>query len=176
MNPVRHSGIPKLLGTNVKRVVKMKMSNGVKVIIHTDGGSRGNPGPAAIGVILTEEKGRVIKEYAQKIGRATNNEAEYEAVIFALQKAKLLFGKQKAKSMELEVRTDSEFIAKQLNGEYKILDRRIEQLFLKVWNLKIDFGKALFKHIPRSENKEADKLVNRALDYKGERSTGLPGI
>lgn len=148
----------------------------MKIIIYTDGGSRGNPGPAAIGLIFTDEKGRVLKEYAQKIGRATNNEAEYEAVIFALQKAKLLFGKKKAKNMEVEVKVDSEFVAKQLNAQYKILDRKIEQLFLKTWNLKIDFGKVVFKHIPRSENREADKLVNRALDYKGERGVTLPGI
>ena len=148
----------------------------MKIIIYTDGGSRGNPGPAAIGVIFTDEKGRVLKEYAQKIGRATNNEVEYEAVIFALQKAKLLFGKKKAKNMEVEVKMDSEFVAKQLNAQYKILDRKIEQLFLKTWNLKIDFGKVAFKHISRSENREADKLVNRALDYKGERGVTLPGI
>lgn len=148
----------------------------MKIIIHTDGGSRGNPGPAAIGVILTNTKGKVLKEYAQKIGRATNNEAEYEAVIFALQKAKLLFGKRKSKDMEIEARVDSELIVKQLNGEYKVLDRKIEQLFLKVWNLKIDFKQVIFKHISRSENKEADKLVNRALDYKGEKESGLPGI
>ena len=148
----------------------------MKIIIYTDGGSRGNPGPAAIGVIFTDEKGKVLKEYAQKIGRATNNEVEYEAVIFALQKAKLLFGKKKAKNMEVEVKMDSEFVAKQLNAQYKILDRKIEQLFLKTWNLKIDFGKIIFKHIPRSENREADKLVNRALDYKGERGFSLPGL
>lgn len=148
----------------------------MKIIIYTDGGSRGNPGPAAIGVIFTDEKGKVIKEYAQKIGRATNNEAEYEAVIFALQKAKLLFGSKRAKAMELEVKMDSEFVAHQLNGQYKILDRKIEQLFLKTWNLKIDFGKVVFKYIPRSENREADKLVNRTLDYRGERGMGLPGI
>jgi len=148
----------------------------MKRIIYTDGGSRGNPGPAAIGVIFTDEKGKVIKEYGQKIGRATNNEAEYEAVIFALQKAKALFGKQKAKNMEMEIRTDSEFISKQLNGQYKILDRKIEGLFLQTWNLKIDFGKVIFKYIPRSENREADKLVNRAFEYKGDRGMGLPGI
>ena len=72
----------------------------MKIIIYTDGGSRGNPGPAAIGVIFTEEKGKVIKEYAQKIGRATNNEAEYEAVIFGLQKAKLLLAEKKQKQWE----------------------------------------------------------------------------
>ncbi len=148
----------------------------MKVIIYTDGGSRGNPGPAGIGVIFTDEKGKVIKEYGQKIGRATNNEAEYEAVIFALQKAKLLFGNKKAKTMEIEIRTDSEFLAKQLNGQYKILDSSIEQLFLKTWNLKIDFGRVVFKYIPRSENREADKLVNRALNYREERGMGLPGI
>jgi ribonuclease HI len=147
----------------------------MKTIICCDGGSRGNPGPAAIGVILTEEKGKVIKEYAEKIGRATNNEAEYESLIFALQKAKLLFGGKKAKTMEIEIRTDSEFVVKQMNGKYKILDRKIEQLFLKTWNLKIDFGEVKFVHVPREKNWEADKLVNKALDSKRV-SEGLPGI
>lgn len=148
----------------------------MKIIIYTDGGSRGNPGPSAIGVIFTDEKGKVIKEYAEKIGRATNNEAEYEAVIFALQKAKLLFGKRKTKTMEVEVRLDSEFVAKQLNGNYKILDRKIEQLFLKTWNLKIDFGKVKFLHILRSNNIEADRLVNRALGSKSKKAQGFLGI
>lgn len=147
----------------------------MKIIIYCDGGSRGNPGPAAIGVILTNEKGKVIKEYAEKIGRATNNEAEYEAVIFGLQKAKLLFGRRKIKTMEIEVRMDSEFVIKQLNGKYKILDRRIEQLFLKTWNLKVDFGEVKFIYISRNENIEADRLVNRALGSK-RISEGLPGI
>jgi ribonuclease HI len=148
----------------------------MKIIINCDGGSRGNPGPAGIGVIFSDEKGRVIKEYAEKIGRATNNEAEYEAVIFALQKAKLLFGSKKAKTMEIEIRTDSEFLAKQMNGKYKILDRRIEQLFLKVWNLKIDFNKVTFIYIPRHENADTDRLVNKALDSKEKEVSGLPGI
>ena len=147
----------------------------MKTIIYCDGGSRGNPGPGAIGVILTDEKGKVIKEYAEKIGRATNNEAEYESLIFALQKAKLLFGGKKAKEMELEIRMDSEFVIRQLNGKYKILDRRIEQLFLKTWNLKVDFGEVKFTHISRNENMEADKLVNQALGSK-KATQGLPGI
>lgn len=138
----------------------------MKIVIYTDGGSRGNPGPAAIGVIFTDEKGKILKEYAEKIGRATNNEAEYEAVIFALLKAKLLFGKRKIKTMDIEVKMDSQFVAKQLNGEYKILDRKIEQLFLKAWNLKVDFGKVKFTYIPRNKNIEADKLVNQALGSK----------
>ena len=145
----------------------------MKIVIYTDGGSRGNPGPAAIGVIFTDEKGKVIKEYAEKIGRATNNEAEYEAVIFALQKAKLLFGKRKIKTMEVEVKLDSEFVAKQLNGKYKILDRRIEQLFLKTWNLKIEFEKVKFIHILRNKNIEADRLVNQALGSKTKKVQGF---
>ncbi|MBU4285253.1 ribonuclease HI family protein [Patescibacteria group bacterium] len=148
----------------------------MKIMIYTDGGSRGNPGPGAIGVIFSDEKGKIIKEYAEKIGRATNNEAEYEAVIFALQKAKLLFGKKQAKEMDLELRTDSELIFKQMNGKYKILDRKIEQLFLKTWNLKIDFGNVKFVYIPRNNNTEADRLVNRALDSKTKEDNGLPGI
>jgi len=146
----------------------------MKIVIYTDGGSRGNPGPAAIGVILTDEKGKMIKEYAEKIGRTTNNEAEYEAVIFALQKAKLLFGKRKIKTMEVEVKMDSEFVTKQLNNEYKILDRKIEQLFLKTWNLKVDFNKVKFTHIPRNKNLEADRLVNQALGSK-KKMLGLFG-
>ena len=138
----------------------------MKIIIYTDGGSRGNPGLAAIGVILTNEKGNMIKEYAEKIGRTTNNEAEYEAVIFGLQKAKLIFGGKKAKEMQIEMKMDSELVAKQLNGKYKILDRKIEQLFLKIWNLKIDFGEVKFTYIPREKNTEADKLVNKALGSK----------
>jgi ribonuclease HI len=144
----------------------------MKITIYADGGSRGNPGPAAIGVILTDERGKMIKEYAEKIGRATNNEAEYEAVIFALQKAKLLFGKRKIKTMDIEVKTDSEFVSKQLNGKYKVLDRKIEQLFLKTWNLKVDLGKVKFTHISRNKNIEADKLVNQALGSK-KRIQGL---
>lgn len=156
----------------------------MKIIIYTDGGSRGNPGPAGIGVIFTDEKGKIIKEYPDYIGRATNNEAEYQAVIFALQKGKLLFGKKRVKEMEVEIRLDSELVAKQLNGKYKISDRRIQELFIKAWNLKVDFGRVIFKQIPRLENREADKLVNRALDLsadrhgmrEGRRSGGLPGI
>lgn len=146
----------------------------MKITIYADGGSRGNPGPAAIGVILADERGKMIKEYAERIGRATNNEAEYEAVIFALQKAKLLFGKRKIKTMEIEVKTDSEFVTKQLNGQYKILDRKIEQLFLKTWNLRVGLGKVKFTYISRNKNIEADKLVNQALGSK-KKMLGLFG-
>jgi len=129
-----------------------------KIIIYTDGGSRGNPGPSGIGAVIDG------KGYFEFIGQATNNEAEYQAVIFALKKAKALFGKKTAKETEVELKSDSELLIKQLNGQYKISEPRIQQLFLQAWNLKIDFGKVNFILIPREQNKEADKLVNQALD------------
>jgi len=135
-----------------------------KVIIYTDGGSRGNPGPAAIGIVFCNQKNQIIKKYSQKLNKTTNNVAEYEAVIFALQKFKALFGKKLAKSTEIELRSDSDLLIKQLNGRYKILDSKIQPLFLEVWNLKFDFKKVKFKFISRKKNKEADSLVNEALD------------
>ncbi len=137
-----------------------------KIIVYTDGGSRGNPGPGGIGVVVSNEKGQVIKKYSHSLGRVTNNQAEYQAVIFALKKIKLLFGKKKTKDIEVLIKTDSQLLARQLNGEYKILDEKIQPLFLEVWNLKFDFRKLEFKNIPREENTEADKLVNQAFDEK----------
>lgn len=139
-----------------------------KIIIYTDGGSRGNPGPAAIGVVICNEKGQCVNNYSEYLGdKLTNNEAEYKAVIFALKKFKALFGKKLASTSEIEVRSDSELIVKQLNAEYKILDSKIQPLFLEIWNLKFDFGKIKFKSISREKNKEADRLVNEALNKKG---------
>ncbi|MCK4454141.1 ribonuclease HI family protein [Candidatus Parcubacteria bacterium] len=140
-----------------------------KIIIYTDGGSRGNPGPSAIGVVISDEKGNRLKEYSQYLGDdLTNNEAEYQAVIFALKKIKLLFGKKTAYNSEIEINSDSQLLVKQMNGEYKILEPNIQPLFLKVWNLKIDFKKLTFKSIPREQNKEADRLVNEALDSQNK--------
>jgi len=135
-----------------------------KIIIYTDGGSRGNPGPSAVGIVFCNEKGEVIKKYSEAIGEATNNEAEYQAAIFALKKFKALFGNKLADHSEIELRSDSELLVKQLNGEYKILEPKIQSLFLTAWNLKLDFKKVKFKIIPREKNKEADRLVNEALD------------
>jgi len=135
-----------------------------KIIIYTDGGSRGNPGPAAIGVVFFNEKGETIKKYSEFLGDTTNNEAEYQAVIFALKKFKALFGKKLAQNSEIEIRSDSELLINQLNGKYKILDPEIASFFLKIWNSKIDFRKVIFKFISRQKNKEADRLVNEVLD------------
>ncbi len=136
-----------------------------KITICTDGGSRGNPGPAAAGVVFYNEKGQQFKKYSKYLGEnLTNNEAEYLAVIFALEKFKHLFGKKIAKISEVEIKSDSELLVKQLNGKYKIVDPKIQQLFIKVWNLKLDFKKVKFHLISRNKNKEADSLVNEALD------------
>ena len=136
-----------------------------KVIIYTDGGSRGNPGPSAAGVVFSNEKGEIFKKYSEYLGEnLTNNEAEYQAVIFALKKFKSLFGKKLAKNSEIELKADSEFLIKQLKGEYKILDPKIQALFITVWNLRLDFKKVKLTFIRREKNKEADLLVNEALD------------
>jgi len=138
-----------------------------KIIIYTDGGSRGNPGPSAIGVVFCNEKGEVIKEYSQYLGdNLTNNQAEYRAVTFALKKFKQVFGKKLAKSSEVEIKSDSELLVKQLQGFYKILEPEIQKLFITVWNLRIDFKKIKFTLISREKNKKADSLLNEVLEEK----------
>lgn len=137
-----------------------------KLIIYTDGGARGNPGPAAIGAVIKNQKGENIKKYSEAIGETTNNEAEYQAIIFALKKIKALFGKSKVKQMEIEIRLDSELAASHLNHQYKIKEKNLQLLFLQVWNLMLDFKKVNFKAISREQNKEADKLVNQAIDQE----------
>lgn len=140
----------------------MKNFNTIK--IYTDGGSRGNPGPAAIGVVINDKDGNRIKAHGEAIGTATNNEAEYRALIWALQKTKALFGKEKIAHIKIEVRMDSELIVNQLNGKYKIEQETLVPFFIKIWNLRTEFGEIVFRHIPREQNREADRLVNEALD------------
>lgn len=138
-----------------------------KIIIYTDGGSRGNPGPSGIGVFVSNEKNEPIKKYSCYLGdNLTNNEAEYQAVVFALKKVKALFGKSKIKNLEIEIRSDSELLVSQLNGQYKILDSKIQPLFLSVWNLKIDFNKIKFVFIGREKNIQAHNLAEEALNEK----------
>ncbi len=136
-----------------------------KYIIYTDGGARGNPGPAAIGIVINPLTS-FCKKYGEKIGEATNNVAEYKAIIFALHKLQALIGKKAAKGAEVEIRMDSELAQKQLIGEYKIKDSGLQPLFIEIWNLKLDYKKVNFIHIPREQNKEADEMVNAALDGK----------
>lgn len=136
-----------------------------KIIIYTDGGSRGNPGKAGIGAVFCNEKDQIIKKFGEYLGdNLTNNDAEYQAIIFALKKFKAVFGKAIAEISDVEIRADSELVVKQLNGGYRLQEPKIQQFFIEIWNLKFDFQSVKFKHIPREKNKEADKLVNEALD------------
>ena len=148
----------------------MQKANDSTLTIYADGGSRGNPGPAAIGVVICDEKGSAIKKYSKDIGVRTNNEAEYEAVIFALGKMKQLFGKEKVQDIDIEIRMDSELVARQLKGCYKIEEEKLFPLFIKVWNLKMEFGNISFVEIPREKNTEADRLLNEELDGKSSQS------
>ncbi len=150
----------------MNKIFFAQTSNGVKhIIIYTDGGSRGNPGKAAIGVVFCNEKDGIIKKFGEYLGdNLTNNEAEYQAVIFALKKFKAVFGKSIAAVSEVEVRSDSELLVNQMNGKYKLENEKIQKFFIEIWNLKIDFKGVKFKAIPREKNREADKLVNEALD------------
>jgi ribonuclease HI len=143
-----------------------------KIIIYTDGGSRGNPGKAAIGVVFCNEKEQVIKKYGEYLGDdLTNNEAEYQAVIFAFKKFKALFGKKIAEVSDIEIRSDSELLVNQVNGKYKVEDEKMQKFFMEIWNLKIDFQNVKFKIIPREKNKEADRLVNEALDAQSSKQS-----
>jgi ribonuclease HI len=129
-----------------------------KLIINTDGGSRGNPGPAAIGVILRNEAEEIIFRHGAYIGRNTNNYAEYAALIKALETARDLGG------TDLLVRMDSELIVKQMQGLYKIKEPTLQELAQKVLLLKKHFQSVVFTHVRRELNKDADAEVNKALD------------
>ncbi|MDT8337352.1 MAG: ribonuclease HI family protein [Candidatus Izemoplasmatales bacterium] len=128
-----------------------------KLIINTDGGARGNPGPAGIGVVFSDENGEIVAKFKEYIGEATNNVAEYRALILALDKAKNF------ECQEIECRLDSELIVKQLKGEYKVKDEKMKDLYAKVQEL-IFFKTVNFIHVRREKNKEADTLVNEAID------------
>lgn len=130
----------------------------MKLIIYTDGGSRGNPGPAGIGIVICDVEGKIIKKIAKYIGQATNNQAEYQALIFGLETVK------KMKATEVDCYLDSELIVRQLNREYKIKNQELGSFFIKIWNLSQSFKKVNYYYIPREKNREADRLVNQAID------------
>ncbi len=128
------------------------------LVIYTDGGARGNPGPAGAGVAIMSPKGEVIATHKKYLGEATNNVAEYSAVVLALEKAKELGPET------IDFYLDSELIVKQIKGEYKVKNVALGKLFVKVYNLKHNFKKVTFSHVRREKNKLADKLVNDAID------------
>lgn len=135
-----------------------------KILIFTDGGARGNPGPAGIGAVVQGEDGEVFKEISEYIGEATNNVAEYEALIAALRATRDLF-REKLHSVSVEVRMDSELIVRQMNGIYKVKEPSLKERFGTVAQMRQDdFGNLIFTHIPREKNKHADRLVNEAID------------
>lgn len=138
-------------------------------MVFTDGGSRGNPGPAAVGVWIET----LNKKFGECIGTKTNNEAEYEALLFGLKKIKSLIGKDKAKQATIECFLDSELVVKQLNHEYKLSETHIQQLFIQVWNAMLDFKRVTFAHVPREKNKIADAMVNEALDTQCKQNKSL---
>jgi len=129
-----------------------------KLIIHTDGGSRSNPGPAGSAYVFSDESGNIIEAKGFFIGKATNNQAEYTAVIKALQSARQ-FSKAR-----ITLYSDSELLVKQVNGEYKVKNENIRPLFDQLIELLRDFHNCRFVHLRRHNNKHADKLVNMALD------------
>jgi ribonuclease HI len=137
------------------------MASEVKeIIVYCDGGASNNPGRAGIGVLIRFN--HQVKEYAKEIGEATNNQAEYSALIFALEKIKHLFGKEKIKNLKIILNSDSELVVSQINNKYKILEPELVNYFIKFHNLTLDFGQIEVKLIPREENL-AHKLVEKAL-------------
>jgi len=131
--------------------------------LFADGGSRGNPGPSAAGFVLFElsadgKQGERVFEEGVFLGNATNNQAEYTAIVLGVKKAKEL------NVDELDVRLDSELAVRQLNGEYKVKNQELAKLFLQIHNLRQSFREIRFSHVRREFNKEADAMVNRALD------------
>lgn len=130
----------------------------MKYITYTDGGARGNPGPAAIGGVVIEDESKKKIPFHHYIGKTTNNQAEYKALIRALTIA------VEKGATEIQCFLDSELVVKQLNREYRVRDQDLGPLFLTVWNLSAGLKKISFHHIRREKNKEADALVNKALD------------
>ena len=131
-----------------------------KISIFTDGGSRGNPGAASCATVIKDENNNLLIGQSRYLGETTNNQAEYQGVILALEEAiKLNLEKE-----DINFYLDSELVVKQLRREYKIKDLGLQKLFIKAWNLLQSFSKVSFTHVPREKNKEADFLVNQELD------------
>ena len=128
-----------------------------KVVIHSDGASRNNPGPAAIGATIKDEQGRLLATISRSIGRATNNQAEYRAVIAALEKAIKLGARQ------IELNLDSELIVRQVTGRYRVKNEALKPLFGRVKKLLGSLEGFSIRHVPRQQNQEADRLANSAL-------------
>lgn len=133
----------------------------MKVVLHVDGGARGNPGPAAIGVVVSSPDGEVLDEVAETIGVATNNVAEYRALLRGVERAQALG------ATEVEIVNDSELVAKQLTGAYKVKHAAMKPLYAEAIAALRRFDAWRVRSVPRAENARADELVNQALDAQG---------
>ena len=130
----------------------------MKLLLHVDGGARGNPGPAAVGVVLSTPDGETVEERSECIGQATNNVAEYRAVLLGLERARALG------ASELEIIGDSELVARQLGGFYKVKHPSMKPLYQQAMAALRGFDAWSIRTVPRAQNARADKLVNEALD------------
>ena len=130
----------------------------MKLTIFTDGGSRGNPGPSATGIVIKDVEGNILANYGEYLGEQTNNFAEYSAAISAFKKAKELGAD------EVDYTTDSKLVVEQLNGNWKVREPTIQKLFVQAYNEIQGFKKVSIKHTLRENNKEADAEVNKVLD------------
>ncbi len=136
----------------------------MKYTLHTDGGARGNPGPAGVGVVIEGDDLERV-QISQYIGETTNNDAEYQAAIIGLKKLKELLGEKMAEA-QVVVHMDSELVVKQMKREYKVKHPNLKNLWTELTALCGEFGGVRFDHVPRELNAGADALVNEALDRK----------
>lgn len=136
---------------------------GARAILWTDGAARGNPGPAGIGAVLETAEGRRLAEHSEYIGTATNNVAEYRALVAGLERAR------EAGVRELEVRADSELMIRQLNGAYRVKNAALRPLYERARELLAGFAAWQARHVPRGQNTEADRLANLGIDERDER-------
>ncbi len=152
----------------------------MKLIIYTDGASRGNPGPASYGFTISDDEGNLVYKEGKCIGITTNNVAEYTAVYEAL---KYIKENLSSKTSEIEFYADSKLVVEQLSGRYKVKSPHLKLIIEKIRILTMELGGVLHTHVPREKNTEADRLANLALDYhpdgsfhRGSSTNGIAGI
>jgi ribonuclease HI len=136
----------------------MSGTSRAKLVVHVDGGARGNPGPAAIGVVVSDAEGALLEQLGEPIGETTNNVAEYRALLRGLERARALGAR------EVEVVGDSELVAKQVNGQYKVKHAGLKPLHAEALRALAGFERWRVHTVPRAQNAGADRLVNAALD------------
>jgi ribonuclease HI len=129
-----------------------------RLVVNVDGGSRGNPGPAAVAAVVQDAGGRVLEEHGERIGKATNNIAEYRALLLGIERAAAM------EAAELELVSDSELVVRQVKGEYKVKDATLRELHAQVAAALRPFSSWSIRHVRREENESADRIVNEVLD------------